>query len=198
MRTLSERTADQAAIVEAGMNAMAKEIRVAIPGIVEAWDKDTQTVSVRCAIRERIRNDENISEMEIPMLVDVPVVFPSAGGYSFLACPAKGDECLVIFADMCIDAWWQNGSVQSQMEYRRHDLSDGFAIMGCWSQPNLRKKFPTEGCVMQNASGTAGISIRGGTVNLFGTVQINGQTYDGHKHTGVTAGNSKTGGVDVG
>ena len=61
----------------------------------------------------------------------MPVYFPS-GGNCTLTFPVKpGDECLVVFASRCIDAWWQSGGVQDQAEMRMHDLSDGFVFVGC-------------------------------------------------------------------
>jgi hypothetical protein len=40
----------------------------------------------------------------------------------------------VIFADRCIDFWWQNGGVQEPVDDRVHDLSDAFCIVGPQSQ----------------------------------------------------------------
>ena len=49
----------------------------------------------------------------------------------FPACPNCGvtatSKC---GADRCIDAWMQSGGVQNPMTGRRHDLSDGFALVG--------------------------------------------------------------------
>lgn len=181
MRAINERTATLADIIKESARATSFELRVAIPGIVREWDEQQQTVSVQPAIREKLSNAGQQYEVEIPLLVDVPVVMPRAGGYMLAFAPKPGDECLVIFADSCIDSWWQSGNVQSQAESRRHDLSDGFAILGCWSQPN-KPKLPSTGVRLQNDSGTAGISISGNTVNLFGTVQINGKAYTSHTH----------------
>jgi len=195
LRTVDERNADEASILQQAMDSCSADIRVAMPGIVKFFDKNTQTVMVQLAIREKVSIGGIARQIDIPELVDVPVVFPSAGGYDLLMVPKTGDECLVVFADACIDAWWQSGGVQGQADKRRHDLSDGFAIMGCWSQPNKRAKFPDSGCALQNKEGTAGVSIDGSTVNIFGTVLINGSSYYNHKHTGVYPGSSKTGGV---
>ncbi|MFW8450019.1 Gp138 family membrane-puncturing spike protein, partial [Klebsiella pneumoniae] len=64
--------------------------------------------------------------VNLPLLVDVPVVFPRGGGCT-LTFPVKpGDECLVIFADRCIDFWWQSGGIQEPVDERMHDLSDAF------------------------------------------------------------------------
>lgn len=195
MRSMDERNADMNAVLMALMDSIRSDIRVAIPGTVTAWDSSQQTVTVRPAIREKMTiDDDDDSDVEIPLLVDVPVVMPRGGGYGVFFAPKKGDECLVVFADMCIDSWWQSGGVQSQADSRRHDLSDGFAIMGCWSQKN-KPKIPSSGIRLSNDAGTAGISIDGSTVNIFGTVKINGSSYSSHKHSGVESGGSTTGGV---
>lgn len=194
MRTVDERVGGMAQVLETAMDNVEYEMRVAMPGIVQEWDAEQQTVTVQLAIREKVSMDGRETEMEIPMLVDVPVVMPRAGGYSLVFAPVKGDECLVVFADACIDSWWQSGGVQSQADSRRHDLSDGFAILGCWSQKR-KPNIPASGVRLQNDAGTAGISIAGNTVNIFGTVKINGSAYSSHQHSGVESGSSRTGGV---
>ena len=114
----------------------AAQLRVAIPGIVESFDAEKQTVSVQPAITENIQvGEEAAKATALPVLTDIPICFPRAGGYSITLPIKKGDECLIVFADMCIDGWWQSGGVQDQMETRRHDLSDAFAIIGTTSQP---------------------------------------------------------------
>lgn len=194
MRTVDERAADLSSVLKTAMDSAGINVRVAIPGIVQSWNADEQTVTVQPAIREKVSFGGAGQEMNIPVLTDVPVVMPRAGGYSLLMVPKKGDECLVVFGDMCMDSWWQSGGIQSQADSRRHDLSDGFAILGCWSQPN-KPSFPTSGCRLQNDEGSAGVSISGGTVDIFGTVTINGDPYLTHKHSGVDSGSSNTGGV---
>lgn len=173
MRTVDERTASQTDVMKALKDSIMADLRVAMPGIVRDWDEEQQTVTVQLAIREKVSSGGMSTEVDIPLLVDVPVVMPSAGGYGLYFAPEPGDECLVVFADTCIDAWWQSGGVQSQADKRRHDLSDAFAIMGCWSQtnkPNL-KKIEDGGMCLQNNEGTAGILISGNTVKLFGHVE---------------------------
>ena len=41
-----------------------------------------------------------------------------------------GDACLVIFADIDIDAWLASGEAEEPLSARRHSLSDGFAFVG--------------------------------------------------------------------
>lgn len=178
MRTSDERNASLGDVLKTLKASVGRDIRVAMPGIVQAWDADRQVVTVQLAVTEKLSQGGVQKEVAIPLLVDVPVVMPSAGGYGLYFAPQKGDECLVIFADMCFDSWWQSGGVQSQADTRRHDLSDSFAIMGCWSQPN-RPDLPESGVRLQNDAGTAGVSISGSHVNLFGTVTVNGHSIGG-------------------
>lgn len=112
------------------------QVWTALPGIVDAVNLSKMTVSVRPSIQARVRNQRGEYEwVDIPLLVDVPLVFQSAGGFSITFPVAAGDEALVIFASRCIDSWWQSGGAQPQADLRMHDLSDGFAIIGPRSQP---------------------------------------------------------------
>lgn len=154
-------------------------LRVALPGIVQEFDKETQTVKVQLAIMEKVRDNDTGSEtdQEIPVLEDVPVMFPRAGGYSLLMPIEEGDECLVVFADMCIDGWWQNGGVQPQAEVRRHDLSDGMAIMGIWSQPRKidPEEWPEKGARLMTDDGKTYLEVRdSGLVYVKGSLQVTG------------------------
>lgn len=108
----------------------------ALPGIITAVDYIKFTVSVQPAIMGKTEDAEGVqTDVQLPMLVDVPVLFPNGGGWH-LTCPIQvNDECLVVFASRCIDAWWQNGGVQKPMELRMNDLSDGFCILAPYSQP---------------------------------------------------------------
>ncbi|WP_274537266.1 Gp138 family membrane-puncturing spike protein, partial [Escherichia coli] len=75
-------------------------LRVSMPGIVQSFDPDTVTVVVQPAIKGYEPDSNGINQSTtLPLLVDVPVVFPRGGGCT-LTFPVKaGDECLVIFAD---------------------------------------------------------------------------------------------------
>ncbi len=96
-----------------------------------------------------------------PLLVDVPVVFPRGGGCT-LTFPVKaGDECLVIFADRCIDFWWQSGGIQEPVDERMHDLSDAFCIVGPQSQAKKIGGISTT-AAQRCADGSAFIEVAAG------------------------------------
>ena len=204
MITLDERNPDADERQRLAEHRQSIKTRVAMPGIIESFDADAQTVTVRCATRELLNLDGDQSWVDIPPLVDVPIVFPRAGGY-VLTMPIKpGDECLVVFADNCIDGWWQSGGVQNQIDFRRHDLSDAIAIPGMWSQPRVLPNYSTDSAQLRTEDGSAYIELKGGTINIVGSAVniraggatvIEGKNFLAHTHGGVDSGPSNTGGV---
>ena len=156
---------------------LSANLRVAVPGIIQAFDSVEQTVRVQPAIRELVTgSDYTPVSIPLPELLDVPIVLPRAGAYVITLPIQAGDECLVIFADQCIDAWWQNGGVQNQMEKRRHDLSDGFAILGTWSQPRRLSQYRTDSMQLLNLETGAGIRIQGEGVTIQGKLTVTGDS----------------------
>ena len=71
---------------------------------------------------------KTIQYVQLPLLVNVPVVFPGSSDFELKLILKQNDECLVLFSDLSIDNFWEKGSLQNPVEVRRHDLSDGIAI----------------------------------------------------------------------
>lgn len=182
-------------------------LRVAIPGIIQSFDPDTVTATIQPALKGVTDGESN----PVSLLTTVPVIFPRGGGCT-LTFPVKaGDECLVIFADRCVDFWWQSGGVQEPADDRMHDLSDAFCIVGPQSQAqkisgisnsaaqlrtddgaafvevaaghNITVKTP--GQLLANAQG--GTTITSPTITLNGNVTINGNLSQGMGDSGGTA-----------
>lgn len=218
MLSLPERSANQAALLGALKDNLQSAMRVALPGIVESFDPVEQTVTVKPAVKERISINGTAEDAELPLLLDVPIVMPRAGGFSLTMPVTAGDECLVIFSDICIDFWWLSGGIQPQAERRRHDLSDAVAIIGCWSQPRRVPNYHTSGAQLKSETGRSSIlmlpdsiDISSGEIritadsitqhaadidiNAGGNTVIEGRNFTQHQHTGVMPGGSNTGGV---
>lgn len=197
------------------------DLRVSIPAIVQSFDAVHQTVSVQIAIRELVQGTQGPQNIAIAPINNVPVCFPSGGGFS-LTFPLKaGDEGLLIFCDACIDLWWARGGVQDQFERRRHDVTDCGFYPGGRSQPRVLSSYAAGSAQLRSDNGTMvvdigannAISLTAPTLNLTatGNVNINGQqviiastgnntkidgkTFLTHLHTGVASGNSNTGPV---
>ena len=196
MPKLNERTQDPVELFQRFRDVISAGLRVAAPGIIQSVDYKEQTCTVQLAIRERLNFNGNLEWVEIPLLLDVPFFIYSGGGYCMTLPIQKDDDCLVVFGDSCIDAWWQSGGVQNQIERRRHDLSDGFAIVGFRSQPNVVRNYSPNTAQLRNASGSAYIEIAGDQINIVSTnTTIDGRSFLGHTHGGVQPGGGTTGGV---
>lgn len=168
---------------EEALKAMAENyinrIRVAIPAMIVSFDPQKQTASVQPTIKDTLQGEFTA----LPELSDVPVQFPRAGGYSITFPVKSGDECLLVFCDMCIDGWYQSGGVQNQAEKRRHDLSDACAILGITSIPKALQNIYMDGLQIRNDSGTdfiqlseQGILLKSKNIKIEGTTEIIGTT----------------------
>jgi hypothetical protein len=162
-------------------------LRVALPCKVISFDASKQTVTVQPILTEVVRLEAGISTIPLDLLTDVPVVMPRAGAFVLTFPIQPDDECLVVFADVCIDAWWQSGSatLQQQMEKRTHDLSDGIAIFAPWSQPRVISDYSTTAAELRNENGDVRITVETDaldmaapsiTIHVTGTANVHGDT----------------------
>lgn len=136
-------------------------IWTAMPAIVQSVNLTKQTCVVQLAIQGRRENQfGEVTYENISVIQDVPIVFPRAGGFAITFPIAAGDEVLVVFASRCIDSWWQNGGYSNKpMEFRMHDLSDGFAIPGPTSQPKVLTSVSATEIQIRNTAGDTYLSI---------------------------------------
>ena len=149
-------------------------IWTAMPGIVTAVNLSAQTVSVQPAIQGVVTSpDGSTQATNLPQLVDVPIVWPRAGGFALTFPIAAGDEVLVVFGSRCIDSWWQSGGVGAQAEVRMHDLSDGFAILAPTSQPKKFANVSAANVQLRDTAGTTFVEITpGGKARVIGATAI--------------------------
>lgn len=154
------------------------DIRVSLPAKITSFDSVKQTVSCIPTIRELVNINGEVKYTTLPTLQDVPIIIPRAGNWA-LTLPIKaGDECIVIFQDLCIDGWWSRGDIQNWNDLRRHDLSDAIAIFSPWSQPNTIPSYSSSNAELRSLDGSIKISMttNGIIVDAPQGVVINGNT----------------------
>ncbi|WP_410517440.1 Gp138 family membrane-puncturing spike protein [Pantoea allii] len=135
-------------------------LRVSLPGIVQSFDPATCTCTIQPAIAgQGVDEKGQVQSAPLPLLTDVPVIFPRGGGCTITFPVKAGDECLVLFSDRCIDFWWQNGGVQEPVDPRQHDLSDAFAFVGPQSQAQKISGISTTTLQMRTDDGSAYIEL---------------------------------------
>lgn len=191
-------------------------IWTALPCIVRSINFSTMTISAQPAIQAGVSDENgNVKLVNLPLLLDVPIVFPSAGGFTITLPIAVNDEVLIVFSSRCMDSWFQSGGYENApMESRMHDLSDGFCIPGPKSLPNIISNISTTGAQIRNNAGTTYVEISGdgkiklvspseidvtGNLKVTGTIIATGEITSGviplstHLHGGVTTGGGDTG-----
>lgn len=132
----------------------------ALPAFVTKVNFSAMTIECQPTIQGIITlPDESEQKVNLPVLVDVPIVFPNAGNFMITFPIAIGDEVLVVFSSRCIDSWWDLSGVQPPAESRMHDLSDAIAIPGPKSKPNVYSSISSTDIQIRNKSGTSFISI---------------------------------------
>lgn len=205
--------------VRAGWDGFRASLWTAIPGIVESFSGTAMTCVVQPTIQMVMRDPAgNVSMQALPLLVDCPIVFPSGGGCTLTFPVNAGDECLVVFASRCIDAWWQSGGVQPPAELRTHDLSDGFVLVGPRSQPRVLPSLSTTTTQLRSDDGATYIELDPAAQKIkvvaLGGFEVNGpfiyrdgmeghgpatsngkNVDDSHAHSGISPGSGVSGPV---
>lgn len=181
-----ERLQNQADLLKALMRNVSYSLRVALPGVIVSFNAETQTASIDLAIQDRIVLNNQSQYMQIPRLLDVPIVLPRAGGFTLTMPVTAGDECLVVFADMCINTWFTNGAIanpkggylgQKHERPRRHNFSDAFAIVGTWNQKRILTDYSTEAVQLRSDDGSTVIEVGSDEVTITATtVTVNATT----------------------
>lgn len=173
-------TDDTGMLLRANNKGWQSTIWTAIPGIVESVNLEENTVEVQPTIQGWFQDETLTFDWHtMPLLLDVPIMWQKAGGFSITMPVQKGDECLVIFASRCIDSWWNSGGIAVQAELRMHDLSDGFAFIGPSSLPNVIADVSATDVEIRNAAGTQKIALQpSGDINITTTGNINAQCQD--------------------
>jgi hypothetical protein len=103
-------------------------------GKIQSYDLTTETASIQIQMKKELEDNTLVS---YPVLVDCPVIILQGGG-AFLEMPIQQDDyCLIFFNDRDIDNWWLTANVKEPNTTRKHNLSDGIALIGLNPKSNV-------------------------------------------------------------
>jgi hypothetical protein len=105
------------------------EIHTAMPGRVETYDRARAMVSVKPLIKRIYRDGMKIS---LPVISNVPVIFPRSGEASLSFPLQKGDTGLILFSERSLENWLARGGEAEPGDPRRFDLTDGIFLPGLY------------------------------------------------------------------
>jgi hypothetical protein len=173
-----ERVQPQAAAIAEAIMQVRGEIRVSSPATVVSFDEVTQTIVAQIAIGERIRlADGVLLNVTFKEIADVPIQIPTGGPWTLTFPIQQGDECDLLFADGCIDSWFQSGGTQARMDGRRHSIADAVALFGLHSQPRKLANYSTTSCQLRHDDGQTMIDLAPGVITVkAATVDVQATT----------------------
>lgn len=121
------------------------ELCTQIPARVETYDAVRQKVTATLLIKQAHLDETGARVVEtLPIVVEMPVMFRSGGGYAETFPIAAGDTGVAFFSQASIDVWAQHGGLVDPLDDRRHCLSDGIFYPGLRSFNNALQNAPTD------------------------------------------------------
>lgn len=130
-------------------------VNVAIPARVESYNALKQSINAQPLIRRGYTDENGDRQVEtLPIVTNVPVAFPGAGGFRLTMPVTKGDTVLLIFSQRSLDKWLTKGGLVDPNDDRTHDMSDAVAILGVRSFANPLVDAPTSHASLGKDGGT--------------------------------------------
>lgn len=108
-----------------------RKIRQCIPARVETYDEATRKASVLPLLMDAFTDSAGERQTEtLPVITNVPVVFPGSGGTRVRWPVSRGDVVLLLFSSASLDKWLARGGLVDPGDDRAYDLNDCVAIPG--------------------------------------------------------------------
>lgn len=154
-------------VVTEAIEARLTDLHVALPGRVEKFDKTTMKADIQPLLQRKFANGDLV---DLPVITDVPVMFPRTAS-AIISMPLKKDDTgLIICSERSLDTWVLKGGIVDPKDTRKHDLSDGVFIPGLFpfSQPSM-----AEDDVILLKNGLLGAALR---IKNDGKFQLKNET----------------------
>lgn len=118
---------------------MGERLHTGMPAVVESWDKSTGRARVRPTCRLMLGVGIAV---EIPVIDNVPVIFPQCAAFRIEFPLTKGDPIWLTFSECSLGEWLQSDgkSVVSPEDSSRFSLTDAVAFVGISPQGGIKSK----------------------------------------------------------
>jgi hypothetical protein len=136
-------------VIRDALTSRLLDVWTATIGRVETYYPETQTADILPVVRRPLQAaDGFVGHEDVPVLPNVPVLQPRAGGY-FVHLPIiAGDTVLVVFTSDSFQMWRGSGSVVNPGDLRRHSLANAIAIPGVFPAAMALADIPTDMAVL--------------------------------------------------
>ena len=147
------------------------------PGKIISFNGINQLATVQVMREQYTSNLYSLyTEYEFPILQDVPVQFPSGGGYVLTFPVSPGDYCLLEFSDKGISHWLYDGAdkigtyssgVPKAEYFRSYNINDAVAIVGFNPVTKAISNFNISSPELRNSDGSQRV-----TLNSSGQIEV--------------------------
>ena len=103
------------------------EVNICLPAKIVSYEYKTRKASVQPLLNQKYNDGEEVS---LPVIHNVPVMHPSAGGASIIFPVDVGDTVQLTFSQSSLEEWLQNGKQVTPDDPRQNDLTDAIAQLG--------------------------------------------------------------------
>jgi hypothetical protein len=190
-------------LIRTGVRSITDAMHVSMPAVIQKYDPATQLCEVQPTVRLPISDGDPI---KLPVISNVPFLFPTGGGFTIVWTPLPGDEVQLLCSSHAIDDWLVTGnSDQVPTSPRRFSITDAVAIPGIRSIKRPRESAVTAGTdlVIGREDGAVEIRVSASDIKLGGPTATDfvalaslvlaeltaiKTAYDLHTHSGVTTG----------
>ena len=117
-------------VISAAIDNKLSAIHTALPAKIESFEASSRKASVKPLIKKKLVDGKSIS---LPVIVNVPVMFPSTKDIGITFPVKKGDTGLLIFCERALERWLSEGGETEPGDVRKFDLSDAIFIPGLFS-----------------------------------------------------------------
>ena len=111
-------------------------VHTSLPAVVVKYDNEKHRAQVKPAVRLLMSNGIQI---ELPELMDVPVLFPSAKSFDLEFPLEKGDKVMLVFQEQDISSWKKGDKDPSSETASRFSLDSAVAVPGLFPEPQKGK-----------------------------------------------------------
>lgn len=111
-------------------------IHTSIPGQIEKYDYTKKKASVKPMIKRKMDNGDILT---MPVIENVPVIFPSTGDTIIHFPLKKGDGCMILFSERSLDEFLSLGIDTAPDDPRKYDLTDAICLPGLYNFSNPGK-----------------------------------------------------------
>lgn len=137
------------------IDARLRDVHTALPGRIKSFDPATQRATVEVLHKPRF----NGRPVDMPDLIEVPVVMPRGGGFAFTFPLKVGDGVQLMFQERNMETFYERGDRDAPPTLRMHDLSDAVAIPGLEPGPRVLGDYNADSFELRSVDGTTKVEI---------------------------------------